>query len=340
MKNSPNTTSTSPYPPHPPSVGPHIIQSDLLNDLLSDHSEKKIVPKFKATWSSEKYVLVRGFLSWLAMRSLNIERLPWTPIWPFTLKPTPNNHLLEGLTELREYLYRNPACVDDACKELREIHEFTKKYYKNLSNGGNTIKLGRAYKNLSDTQRQNALKELEFIDPSTHGKNTSMFASILAQKSYTAQQLGLPTIKISHDVITSWNRSGKYSKRDVSILMDIPIESLLCTYETIQSKHKRSNGNRINGIEDGEFLVLNRDWNGFFEVPTASVFTDSSFNFYKPQPEEWEIYNNTPFPQSIFQESGTTCTEIILPPPPRKAKKTLSERFHHGWSAFCEKSKY
>jgi hypothetical protein len=234
------------------------IESQLLHDLLTYGDGSPRVTGLKACWSiGQGFPIVKGIVTWLTMRALKIERLPWMADWPFSRL----HHDQKGLEQAVAYLRDNPGEVQAACDELCVIHAHTQSFYPET-----TLLLGRGYKNDED-------RSLRFGD----------YATIVKRHALAAKLLGQQDIVIPQDVITSWGKSWRYTDCVVGVEMHIPTSEILCSAETLAPRPGEIG---IHALEPGEFLVLNRNWDGLKRFPAASVQSINGFNVTAPRDDE------------------------------------------------------
>ena len=234
------------------------IKNTLLHDLLTYGDGAKRVTGLKACWSiGQGFPIVKGIVTWLTMRALKIERLPWMADWPFAYLH--GDH--EGLGQAIRYLEDHPIEVQDACDELFAIHAHTQSFYS-----GAHLHLGRGYKD-------DAVRSSRFGD----------FATTVKSHALAAQFIGQADIEIPQDVITSWARCWSYTGCVVGVMMDIPKIDVLCSAETLAP---RAGEKGDHALESGEFLVLNRNWNGKAKVLATDVHSLKNFYVKAPQDEK------------------------------------------------------
>lgn len=237
------------------------VDNDFLRQLLTYNDGDKVaaVPELKACWSiGSGFSIVKGVLAWLTMRALNIERLPWMSDYPFTFIDKSNENALQGVLS---YMEKHPAEIDRACEELKKIYNHTQSYYA----GKTSFRLGRGYKDLNGTH-------LAVND-------SDGFAKTVYIRARAAKLLGEELIHIPHDVITSWGAGNDYSGCIVGVMKDIPVQDILCSYETIAPREFEI---QSGAIERGEFLVINRNWNGMLEISVEDVEAVNDFNIDVP----------------------------------------------------------
>lgn len=187
------------------------------------------------------------------MRALKIHRLPWMADWPFSFLHGDQVALAQAVAYLRD----NPCEVQAACDELCAIHAHTQSFYPQ-----NTLSLGRGYKN-------DANRSFRFGD----------YATIVKRHALAAQYLGKQDIVVPQDVITSWGRRWDYTGSLVGVAVDIPTSEILCSAETLAPRPGQVGRH---ALESGEFLVLNRNWDGQTRFPVASVTSVKGFNVVGP----------------------------------------------------------
>lgn len=231
------------------------IDNRLLHDLLTYGDGGKRVTGLKACWSiGHGFPIVKGIVTWLTMRALKIERLPWMADWPFSYIHNERQALGEAVAYLRD----NPGEVQAACDELCAIHAHTQSFYPQSA-----LRLGRGYKNDDD-------RSLRFGD----------YATIVKQHALAAQCLGQQEIVVPQDVITSWGRCWDYTGCVVGVEAEIPTSEILCSAETLAPRPGQTGRH---ALESGEFLVLNRNWDGLTRFPAASVASIKGFNITGPR---------------------------------------------------------
>ncbi|MFN9452209.1 MAG: hypothetical protein ACK58U_21495 [Rubrivivax sp.] len=226
------------------------IDNQLLHDLLTYGDGAQRLTGLNPCWSiGHGFPIVKGIVSWLTMRALKIERLPWMTDWPFSSIHSDR----KGLEQAVAYLRDNPGEVKAACDELCAIHAHTQSFYPQ-----STLRLGRGYKNDAD-------RSLRFGD----------YATVVKQHALAAQYLGEPDIVVPQDVITSWGRHWSYTGCLVGVKVDIPTSEILCSAETLAPRPGQIGRH---ALEPGEFLVLNRNWDRLTRFPAASVVSINGFN--------------------------------------------------------------
>ncbi len=235
------------------------IDNELLHDLLTYGDGSPRVTGLKACWSiGHGFSIVKGIVTWLTMRALKIERLPWMADWPFSFL----HYEQGGLIEAVRYLNDNPAEVQDACDELCAIHAHTQAFYA----PNTSLRLGRGYKN--DEPRSSRFGD---------------FATTVMRHAQAAELLGQTEIHVPHDVLTSWGRHWAYTGCVVGVMMEIPTSEILCSAETLSPRPMEIGAH---AFESGEFLVLNRRWDGILTLPTTNVEAIKSFNVRPPTQDE------------------------------------------------------
>jgi hypothetical protein len=231
------------------------VDSQLLHDLLTYGGGGPRVTGLKACWSiGHGFPIVKGIVSWLTMRALKIERLPWMADRPFSFIHDDQQGLAQAVTYLRD----NPGEVQAACDELSAIYVHTQSFYLQSA-----LRLGRGYKN-------DAERSFRFGD----------YATIVKRHALAAQYLGQHDIVVPQDVITSWGRHWNYTGCVVGVEVDIPTSEILCSADTLAPRPGHTSRH---ALESGEFLVLNRNWDGLTSFPAANVVSIKGFNVTGPR---------------------------------------------------------
>jgi len=240
------------------------------------------------------------------MRALNIERLPWMADWPFSFIKYDEKYFVPILN----YMQTHPAVVEDACNELAAIYKHTQKFYDKKK----FIKLGRGYRGSDKT----------FTEEGDYAKE-------IYRHAVAARMLDIPEIEVPQDVITSWGHTSQYSNYIVGIDMDIPVKDILLSSDVIAP---RKNEIQRAAIEPGEFLILNRNWQGLFKVNADSVKTLSGFNVKEPEnKDEAKRILSRPLPAYRPMSNYTMRTL-----PPSKAPQTFKSRLTRSWKILTTKN--
>lgn len=282
------------------------IDNDLLHDLLTYGDGSGRVTGLKACWSiGNGFPIVKGIVTWLTMRALKIERLPWMADWPFTFL----HHDRKGLEQALDYLRANPVEVQAACDELCQIYKHTQSFYS-----GNSVSLGRGYKN--DTHRS-----FRFGDFATTVKRHALAAQLLKQQD----------ISVPQDVITSWGRHWDYTGCVVGVRANIPISQILCSAETLSPRPGQIGSN---ALESGEFLVLNRNWDGMVQFPAESIMSIDSFNVTAPRnrKEAQDILNEVIPPMRCNLNYRAGDADLFASP------QTFNSRLRRAWGVLWAKN--
>ncbi|MDG0802926.1 hypothetical protein [Pectobacterium polaris] len=288
------------------------VENDFLRQLLTynDGDKVRVIPELKACWSAGSgFSIVKGVLTWLTMRALNIERLPWMSDWPFTFVHR-NKKALQGVLS---YMEKHPQEVDNACNELKDIYNHTQSFYSEKE----TLRLGRGYKNLDD----------EYSGFDEYGN----YAKTVYIHAKASEFLGSKYIEVPHDVITSWGYSSGYAKCIVGVEMNIPVKDILCSYETISPCECEI---QHSAIESGEFLVLNRNWNGMIEIPVNEVKIVDGFNIEVPDNKKCALKALSTKIPSCRPYTNYNVTGIHE----RKSKQPFKSRASRAWKIL--KNKY
>ena len=280
--------------------GKWCIENEILSELISydDGGSKPL--KLGASWSiGQGFGSVKGILTWLVMRALKIERLPWMGDWPFTYISEEDK-----LKRALEYLYTHQREVDDACREIQDIYKNTQQWF--TSREISTVKLGRGYKN--DKRATKAFSE---------------YANILLRQVQAAQHLGLNTVDIPHDVITSWGAGCEYTACVAGVELDIPVSDIFLGPELLE-RRTGSKAHRV--MESGEWLVLNRMNNGLIPIPIAAVKTLLGHQVAPVSVKE---------AQNVYDKSIPALRAAIQFHPgylqPRRVKQTFGTRLSLAW---------
>ena len=279
--------------------GRWVIENQLLHDLLTYGNGSERVTGLKACWSGgHDFHIVKGIVAWLTMRALKIERLPWMADWPFSLI---RDH--QALEQAVNYLRNNPIEVDAACKELCKIHAHTQSFYSKQT----SLSLGRGYKNDPESS-------LRFGD----------YATIVKRHALAAQLIGQPNIVVPQDVITSWGHDWKYTGCVVGVYANIPTSDILCSAETLAPRQGEIGQN---ALEQGEFLVLNRSWDGLANFPANSVKSINGFNVEEPKtPKEAQAWLSEAIP-TMRPNLNHLANHARLHPAPQSLKSRLRRAY-------------
>lgn len=221
------------------------IDNDLLHELLTYGDGSPGPIGLRANWSiGHGFDVVKGLITWLVMRALNIQRLPWMTDSTYAAIPYEYKRLELAL----QYFLKYPDMVDDACAEIKAIYDHTQEWF--AKQGQAVIRLGRGYKNDKSSR--------------IYGE----YANTLLRQAEAATHLELNMIEVPHDVITSWGSSCEYTACVAGVEMDIPIGNILCGADTLEP---RENAHGRNAMESGEWLVLNRRLDGLMKLPVAAI---------------------------------------------------------------------
>lgn len=241
------------------------IDNVLLHDLLTYSDGSARVGELKACWSAgHGFYIVKGIVTWLTMRSLKIERLPWMADFSFTTLKYEKRLFVPIL----KYLQEHPDVVDEASKELLEIYTYTQRFYA----GKTYISLGRGYKSSDEVITKN--------DDYAKAVYRHAAAARLVKKE-TLEPSDDVFIDVPHDVITSWGKISNYNADYlVGIDMKVAIEDILLSAETIAP---RQNEIQHSALESGEFLVLNRSRDGLLKINAQDVTALNGFSIKEPE---------------------------------------------------------
>lgn len=181
---------------------------------------------------------VRGITSWLVKRALSVDRYPWHTDHALTSVPQDKKEIERWLVK-----FQDQNLLDEVCAELREIYKHTQKVF---SDGG--IKHYKLTRSFQDNKGEG-------------------YATRVVNLAAAARYLGLTSLSIPFDVITSWG-AGPYSNFPVFIEMYIPVEDILWGGNTVASYDRDATRD---AVENGEWIVVNRALDSMFVVPVDSV---------------------------------------------------------------------
>lgn len=92
--------------------------------------------------------------------------------------------------------------------------------------------------------------------------------SALANAVAAARLLGEPTVPFHADTIQHFGTGG-YENCDLALILDVPIEDILCASTLMRSRVSHSDAG---AGETGEWLALNRDPKGIMQIPVDRIF--------------------------------------------------------------------
>jgi hypothetical protein len=235
------------------SNGKWCIESEILHELVTYGDGKPRRLRLGGNWSvGHGFPMVKGILTWLVMRALSVERLPWMGDWPFT-----RLHDEKTLSHALQYLHDHPQEVEAACDEIRNIYAHTQRYFE--IEGTTHIDLGRGFKN-----------------DESFSQGFCSYATSLLRVAQASKLLGRTHLDVPHDVVTSWGFGWDYSGCVAGVKISHPVTDVLVGADILQP---RSGAIGQNAMESGEWLVLNRNINGMLRVPVANVQALAGFNF-------------------------------------------------------------
>lgn len=228
-----------------------VIQHDLVHELLTyGAGSNEPILGLRGNWScGHDFRINRGILTWLVMRALQVERLPWMTDQIFTEIPFTTVDLHGVLQKLKD-----TSLVEGACEEIREIYRCTQEWY--AQQDVPTLRLGRGFRNE------------EF------NGQPGNYATAVLRKAQAARMLGKSHIAIPVDVLSSWGRSAKYSDCVAGISLDIHAADVLCCAETLAP---RPGAIGWNAMESGEWIVIHRAVDGILKVPVDNVVALKDF---------------------------------------------------------------
>ena len=251
-------------------IGRWEIRNDLLHELLTYGDNSPHLLGLSANWNvGHGFPVVKGILTWLVMRALRIERLPWMADWPFSFVPA-DVKLMPAL----KYLIDTPQMVDDACEEIRLIHDHTQRWF--AERDCSKVRLGRGYQNDESLSRSNG-----------------EYANTLLRQAAAAAHLGVDHIDVPHDVLTSWGPTCEYPPCVAGVEMDIPVIDIFCGAATIAPR-KRAIG--PNAVEPEEWLVINRRWDGLKALPVDAIRALYGHQVQPVSPKEAQKVLDEPIP--------------------------------------------
>lgn len=283
------------------------IENILLHDLLTYSDGSARVGELKACWSSgHGFYIVKGIVTWLTMRSLKIERLPWMSDFSFTTLKYKKSLYIPIL----KYLQDHPKIVDEACKELLEIYAHTQRFYAGITH----ISLGRGYKSSDEMITKN-----------------DDYAKAVYRHAAAARMIKKDTIDVPHDVITSWAKTSNYNADYlVGVDMDVAIEDILLSAETIAP---RQNEIQHSALESGEFLVLNRSWDGLLKINAEAVTALNGFSIKEPEnQDEARKILSEPLPSYRPMDN---YNQLVLDT--RKSPQSFRSRLSRAWNTLTTK---
>lgn len=283
------------------------VENDLLRGLLTYGDDTSNVLGLEGNWSfGQDFAIVKGLLTWLVRRALNIERLPWMADWPYAFVPYSTRRLDGAL----KYFIENPTEVDAACAELKMIYEHTQEHFSSKSQS--FIRLGRGYQN--DAERHYSF---------------GIYANTLLRQADAARILGVKEIDVPHDVITSWAVSCNYTSCVAGVEMGIPASDILCTADTLAPR-KGAKGNHA--IEPGEWLVINRRLDGLMALPAADIQALRGHWVEPVTLEEAQTVLETRIP-AVRREEHLYCHSLREP----RSKQSLRSRASRAWDVLINR---
>lgn len=254
--------------------GRWIIENKLLKCMILHGNEITLKQELgiAASWSTgQGFAIIKGVLTWMVMRALSVERLPWATDYVYSIKESGiRNQIIQTI----EYLYNNKDIVDGACNELKEIYSHTQNFYRKKEI--ESIQLDRSYKNFKSKHE------------SGYGDLDGNYASYLLVLAEHAKSKGETKLKIPHDVITSWG-SKSYTGCSVSATRTFDISEILFSSETLSPIE---NGRTNLSIEPGEYLIINRDLKGLLELPVDKIKEINGYVVTMNEQDKIDIINH------------------------------------------------
>jgi len=139
------------------------------------------------------------------------------------------------------------------------------------------------------------------------------------------------TIDIPHDVITSWGKNSNYNADYlVGVDMDVAFEDILLSAETIAP---RQNEIQHSALESGEFLVLNRSWDGLLKVNAEAVTALNGFSIQEPENQD-EARKILSEPLPAYRPMDN-YNQLVLDK--RKSPQSFRSRISRAWNILTTK---
>lgn len=224
------------------------LKSDLVYELITQgrglQSQYGFVGWPKINSSDQ---VTYGVTTWLAMRSLGLERFPWFPDPRFTRRLLGNE--LKVFKKLISDWVKVPSKFHEASDDILRIYEHTQSEFARLNI--TSVSLTRTFSNGWGNE------------PSSEHPG---FASRLLTLQKAAVKANRKSFDIPFRILSSWG-SGGYGQGGADISMDIPVKDIAWGNLTIADR----TGMMHHAIEDGEWIVINRSMNGVVSIPTNAV---------------------------------------------------------------------
>lgn len=225
------------------------LQSDLLYELMTYGDGHNKSWRHVGNWNSPSSIAPRAILTWLVMRALGIERLPWLHDRVFSEQPS------SSWEEVVEQL-RDPVQLGSATEELRALH-------------AHTVQVLRRYQ-LDPLLLSRSVEDLD--NHHIFGRRNHGYASRLAKMACAAARLDRRDFEIPIDVLSSWSVGG-YPK-PVTISCLLPSDWIGWGAALVAS---RDNDRSRDAVEGGEWVVVCREASGHLKIPTYGVSAWASF---------------------------------------------------------------
>ena len=227
------------------------LQSDLLYELMTFGDGLQRRWPRAGNWNQQNGGASRAVLTWLVMRALGVERLPWHHDRVFSgVLPQQWEGLVDALRDQSE--------LEEATEELQDLHEHTLNTLHRY--GLQSVVLARGIDDVGQSWGMGV---------KVHG-----YASKVARMAAAAARLGREAFEVPIDVLSSWSVGG-YGHLPVTMQCEVPAESIGWASWLIAS---RDPGNpQREAVEGGEWVILGRDPGGRLRIPTMHVSTIERF---------------------------------------------------------------
>lgn len=281
-----------------------LLQSDLLYELMTYGDGLNTRWPHIGNWNNPKSHVPRAVLTWLTMRALGLERLPWLHDRVFSEQmPADSRRVVERL--------RDPVEVESATDELRALHEHTVKILRQYEL--DPLLLSRS---VEDSGYSNSLGELK------HG-----YASRLAKMACAAARLNRDKFTVPIDVLTSWAVGGYPKPVTFTCLLAADCigwgSALVGTRDKDRSR---------DAVEGGEWVVVCRDASGLLNIPTCGV---SAWPTFRASPSKKDRAHHDPVSPDVERRLDLLKIDRSLHP---KSREEAEELLASGATAYGAKT--